>query len=213
MKNGNVLDSIQVNDQRFGGPGGTVVNRIDLALNERVTSISYNSQKNDAEQHCNLSINTNIRSYGPYSTQPPVCDTGSANLVTRSISDSETGFLDFLKTETGNHWGGQIKFSVDEWTVKSGEDCWASCNSKGGSCTSCGDDGYCCSGTKSDLNGNCPTDAVNAVTSSGSTDMHQCVQKIIGKRIILRIPLAKFRFRFPFPVYKGLKFETLWLQL
>ena len=74
-----------------------------------------------------------------------------------------------------------------EWSVIVDEDCWKRCDSTGGSCSSCdlhGDDGYCCSATKFDKNGNCPTDAVNAVKGSSDDQMHQCVQKIkTGKRI------------------------------
>ena len=56
------------------------------------------------------------------------------------------------------------------------------CGGKGGSCSACqlnGDDGYCCSQTKLNLNGDCPTEAVDAMTSFSDTvvEMHQCVRK------------------------------------
>ena len=95
-----------------------------------------------------------------------------------------------------------------EWSVQRDEDCWFLCGEKGGSCSACqlnshltswhssaksllnaffgddGDDGYCCSQTKLTSNGDCPTEAVNAMISSSDTvvEMHQCVRKIsLGK--------------------------------
>ena len=80
-----------------------------------------------------------------------------------------------------------------EWSVKRDEDCWYVCGKRGGSCSVCqinGDDGYCCSQTKLNLNGDCPTEAVNAMISSSDSviEMHQCVRKIsIGKWILSKI--------------------------
>ena len=108
-----MLDSIEVNGQRFGGTGGHA-NEIILAKDERVSSISYDSQKNNPNQHCNFKITTNIRSYGPYVTGPPVCDTGATNMVTRKIADCENGFFDFLKNESGTVPDGQITFSLNQ---------------------------------------------------------------------------------------------------
>ena len=80
-----------------------------------------------------------------------------------------------------------------EWIVKRDEDCWYVCGEKGGSCSACqlnGDDGYCCSQTKLNSNGNCPTEAVNAMISSSDSviEMHHCVQKISsGKWLLSKI--------------------------
>ena len=90
-----------------------------------------------------------------------------------------------------------------EWIVKRDEDCWHLCGKKGGSCSACqpnGDDArkliggmsapYCCSQTKLNSNGNCPTEAVNAMISSSDSviEMHQCVQKISsGKWLLSKI--------------------------
>ena len=111
MRNGHVLDSIQVNGQRFGKIAPTV-NRINLAQNEKVTAISYNTDSH-LNQHCNLSIITNVRHYGPFVTQGPVCNkfNGSKNVVTQYIQDSQQGFLDFLINHTGRHADGQVTFS------------------------------------------------------------------------------------------------------
>ena len=83
-----------------------------------------------------------------------------------------------------NNFCFSVKFTQNldyEWSVKRDEDCWYVCGEKGGSCSACklnGDDGYCCSQTRLDLNGDCPTEAVNAIISSSDSEMHQCVRKI-----------------------------------
>ena len=77
-----------------------------------------------------------------------------------------------------------------EWIVKRDEDCWYVCGEKGGSCSVCqlyGENGYCCSQTRFNLNGDCPTEAVNAMISSSDSEieMHQCVRKISSGKWLL----------------------------
>ena len=51
--------------------------------------------------------------------------------------------------------------------------CWDKCGEKGGLCESvCGDNGYCCSSGKTDLNGDCPTEGVNFMPLD---DEHKCI--------------------------------------
>ena len=67
------------------------------------------------------------------------------------------------------------------WIVEQGVDCYYKCGSKGGYCSKCrldGDAGYCCSQTKPDKNGNCPSKALQAMSDISVQTMHQCVRKV-----------------------------------
>ena len=56
------------------------------------------------------------------------------------------------------------------------KDCWESCGSKGGFCESSECNGYCCSATTTNLNGNCPMAAVQFLNMHAQNKhMHQCV--------------------------------------
>ena len=67
-----------------------------------------------------------------------------------------------------------------KWQVSKG-DCWSKCGGKGGSCPKCGKNGFCCSGSKNkkNLNGNCPMDALKAIT----VGYHVCVKPKQGMYI------------------------------
>merc|ERR1712136_190185 len=59
-----------------------------------------------------------------------------------------------------------------------GVDCWTECSNNGGSCSHCGQNGFCCRNWDGDsesgvpaANGNCPPNAIQAAL----TDRHQCV--------------------------------------
>ena len=109
IKNGHVLDSIEVNGRRFGGSGGYTTTQINLAQGEKVTTIKYNPSRSNSKQHCNLYFVTTVRTYGPYVTDPPQCDTGNVNMVTKHVID---GFFSFLIKKSGTVTDGQITFSV-----------------------------------------------------------------------------------------------------
>ena len=56
------------------------------------------------------------------------------------------------------------------------KDCWNSCGSKGGFCESSECNGYCCSATQTNLNGNCPVEAVHFLNMHAPNKLiHQCV--------------------------------------
>ena len=57
-----------------------------------------------------------------------------------------------------------IKEEGTEWKFDL-SDCWNFCNYKGGACSYCGQNGYCCSKDKLSLNGDCPTDAIGQMQS------------------------------------------------
>ena len=98
-----------MNGRRFGGPGGSKTDKIDLANDEKVTTIRYNSSKSNSKQHCNLYFVTTVRTYGPYVTDPPQCDTGNVNMVTQYVTN---GFFNFLINKSSTVTDGQITFSV-----------------------------------------------------------------------------------------------------
>ena len=58
---------------------------------------------------------------------------------------------------------------------KQEENCWYVCGSKPGQCDWCGGNGYCCSGTKLDSNGDCPSDGVRYIATKTSTEDHLCI--------------------------------------
>ena len=72
-----------------------------------------------------------------------------------------------------------------EWIEDPTSMCWGACNNQGGQCSACSNAdpdaiaGYCCSGANhfsgdgAVSNGDCPADAVAAVT----TTVHSCVIK------------------------------------
>ena len=75
-------------------------------------------------------------------------------------------------------WGGTksvIRSSDEEWEVTS-ERCWHRCGQKGGKCSYCGENGYCCRNTHHPWNGDCPAEAIEITRTYG----HDCVQKKEG---------------------------------
>jgi len=67
--------------------------------------------------------------------------------------------------------------SSDTWKISSSDDCWGNCNDQGGKCDFCGNNGYCCSPTKLDLNGDCPADIVQSLKNKFSGSIHQCIYR------------------------------------
>jgi len=64
--------------------------------------------------------------------------------------------------------------------------CWGICGRKGGSCHHCGVDGFCCSPTRHELNGNCPAEALlPLLTNYKNTNetYHMCTGPIKSVRI------------------------------
>ena len=111
LRSGNILDSIEVNGQHFGGPGGPDITTIHLAYDEKVTSIQYNTA-NNGFSYCNFKIQTNIDSYGPYAIKNNYasCDMDSS-ITIRSISDGE--FLEFMQQHSRLNPDGQIQLSLN----------------------------------------------------------------------------------------------------
>ena len=71
----------------------------------------------------------------------------------------------------------KTKLSFLEWEL-TGAECWTECSNNGGSCSHCGQNGFCCRNWDGDsesgvpaANGNCPPNAIQAAL----TDRHQCV--------------------------------------
>jgi len=67
------------------------------------------------------------------------------------------------------------------WSVSGPADCWYECANSGGKCDFCGSDGYCCSPTKLDLNGDCPSDVAQNLATEFLGDGHQCIAPNTGK--------------------------------
>ena len=121
----------------------------------------------------------------------------SFNINIKVQNWDKTGIIFAFQWNSHHHFFNLFKYSYVlsknlgyEWNVKRDEDCWYICGGKGGSCSACklnDDDGYCCSQTKLDLNGDCPTEAVDAIISSSDSviEMHQCVRKINSGKWIL----------------------------
>ena len=111
MRSGNILDSIQVNGQHFGAPQdrGPDISTINLADDEKVTSIQYNIAKNGFS-YCNFILNTNINSYGPYAIKDnyAYCNLDSP-ITTRYIPNGE--FLEFLQQHSQLNSDGQIELN------------------------------------------------------------------------------------------------------
>ena len=109
LKSGHILDSIQVNDQRFGGPGGPDITTINLAYDEKVTTLQYNTGFNGFS-YCNFRIHTNVRSYGPYAIKDnyAYCNMYSS-ITTRDISNGE--FFEFMQQHSQLNPDGQIQFN------------------------------------------------------------------------------------------------------
>ena len=91
-------------------------------------------------------------------------------------SDSSTSICNILVT--------YLFLANDEWHVPNGDDCWYDCGSQPGKCDYCGTFGYCCSGSKDDLNAGCTTEMQNAILNSEYDDyQHVCVVKFEGKNV------------------------------
>ena len=109
MKTGHILDSIQVNGQRFGGEGGDDTTTINLGQNEYIISIEYNFATNGYTDGtlCNLKIYSNNRTLGPYAIgyESAYCNTGGS-VSTRSISNG--AFLEYMQQHAGSNTDGFI---------------------------------------------------------------------------------------------------------
>ena len=77
-----------------------------------------------------------------------------------------------------------FKFKTEQdadqgWQVVDGTDCWASCDQQGGRCDHCGTNGFCCSRSKYNLNGDCTEKMLLAIRESifSESDAHMCVVK------------------------------------
>jgi len=73
----------------------------------------------------------------------------------------------------------ELKYLEIGWTVTGPADCWNECSESGGKCDFCGKPaGYCCSPTKPTLNGDCPSNIVEQLTSEFQGDgRHQCIMQ------------------------------------
>lgn len=111
LKSGNILDSIQVNDQRFGAPPdrGPDITTINLAYDEKVTTLQYNTGFNGFS-YCNFVIHTNVRSYGPYAIKNNYahCNMNSSR-TTRNIPNGE--FFEFMQQHSQLNPDGQIQLN------------------------------------------------------------------------------------------------------
>ena len=75
-----------------------------------------------------------------------------------------------------------IKVQEKWYLPKPDGDCWTGCRGKAGECAWCGQKGYCCSGTKLNLNGNCPSDSVTYLATKTKSTSHICVAERNGKK-------------------------------
>ena len=65
-----------------------------------------------------------------------------------------------------------MRRSATEYWERTSEQCWRTCDKKGGKCSDCGKNGFCCRNEDHPTwNGNCPTQAIKAA----SKDKHDCV--------------------------------------
>ena len=112
LRTGNILDSIQVNGHHFGAPTtrGPDITTIQLAIDEKVTSIQYNTGYNGFS-YCNFIMHTNIGSkYGPYAIKDNYryCNMSSSK-TERSIPNGE--FLEFMQQHSQLNPDGQIQLN------------------------------------------------------------------------------------------------------
>ena len=61
-----------------------------------------------------------------------------------------------------------FKFKTEQddlpgWTVVDGSDCYPPCSGVAGHCDYCGENGYCCSGKRHDINGDCTEEMITAI--------------------------------------------------
>ena len=77
-----------------------------------------------------------------------------------------------------------FKFKTEQdadqgWQVVDGTDCFGHCDRLGGKCDWCGSNGYCCSHTKYQWNGDCTESMLIAIRESeyAYNDGHMCVAK------------------------------------
>ena len=61
-----------------------------------------------------------------------------------------------------------FKFKTEQddlpgWAVVDGTDCYPPCSGVGGHCDYCGKNGYCCSGKRHDINGDCTEEMITAI--------------------------------------------------
>ena len=77
-----------------------------------------------------------------------------------------------------------FKFKTEQdadqgWQVVDGTDCFGHCDREGGKCAWCGSNGYCCSHTKYQWNGDCTESMLIAIRESeyAYNDGHMCVAK------------------------------------
>ena len=113
LRTGHILDSIEVNGQHFGASKdrGPDITTINLAYDEKVTSIQYNTAKNGFS-YCNFKIQTNVDSYGPYAIKDnyAYCNMNSS-ITTRDISNGE--FLEFMQQHSRLNPDGHIQLSLN----------------------------------------------------------------------------------------------------
>ena len=110
LRFGDILDSIEVNGQRFGGAGGHNTATVNLAQNEKVMSIQYSAAKNSYKDkaYCNFTIHTNQRAWGPYNTNADHCYM-TIGSYSRHISDGN--FLEFMQQNARTNSHDFIEFT------------------------------------------------------------------------------------------------------
>ena len=82
------------------------------------------------------------------------------------------------------------------------EDCWGLCGAKGGACNVEGCNGYCCSRSKVELNGDCPASAIQFLLDhdANHSSGHKCVE-ILGEKFSLSLTLyPKFQSFFKYQI-------------
>ena len=67
----------------------------------------------------------------------------------------------FVQSLMLNYTGEKLRPGLEarEWEIGT-ENCWYMCGQKGGRCSNCGS-GYCCSALQTEINGDCPQEAVD----------------------------------------------------
>ena len=117
----------------------------------------------------------------------------NGNLCVHEVNTLPEDFLEqmfVLATKNNDHIASStkiknFKFKTEQdgetgWFVIDGTDCWASCDQQGGRCDHCGTNGFCCSRSKYNLNGDCTEKMLIAIRESifSENDGHMCVAKL-----------------------------------
>jgi len=73
-------------------------------------------------------------------------------------------------------WHYELEYcKIDELWEIGDTDCWYECGEASGKCSVCGNNGYCCSGYKTNDNAGCTNTMVNAIRQKTTRDLHVCI--------------------------------------